>query len=240
MYQKWVTFLLLFLPGCWAQSQVPDTAFVATSRNHVILQHEEVLKAQSRLNNGTRYVAPVNSFEEHPWFASEDWLTGSVYYDGELFDGVALMLDLSRDLLISEHYPSGQPIALISEKVRSFTLAGHFFENIDNASVNNSLPGSGFYEILYPGETRLIARRQKLQKQEIKDLAVEIYYDERSRYFIFKNGVYFPVKGRSTALRVLKDKKPEIKRYLRQANLSFASDREPLLRAIAEFYDTLR
>lgn len=236
-----LSVLLLFCcaVGAFPQSQ-SDTTFVLTAKNNAVSLYKHALRAQSRLNNGSKYRAAEHSLEQHPYFLSEDWITGSVFYDGEYFSNVPLMYDLNQGVLVSEHYPSGNAIQLVDQKLRNFTLEGHYFEKIDIESVANSLPKTDFYDILYAGKTKVVAHRQKLLRKEIESSTIEISYDEKYRYFIFGEGVYFPVKSKASALKRMTDKKHELKRFLKQNRISFFKNRELMLKRLAEYYDSLK
>ncbi|MEX1239125.1 MAG: hypothetical protein WEB30_05390 [Cyclobacteriaceae bacterium] len=216
-----------------------DTTFVSAVKENTISLYKQALRAQSRLNNGSKYRATGHSLEQHPYFLSEDWIAGSVFYDGEFFGDVFLMYDLNQGVLVTEHYPSGNSIELVDQKLRNFTLQGHYFERIDIESVANSLPKTDFYDILYGGESKVVAHRQKLLRREIESGTIEISYDEKYRYFIFRNGVFFPVKSKGSALKVMSDKKQELKRFHKQNRASFFKNRELMLKRLAEYYDSL-
>ena len=216
------------------------TTFLSKARENTVSLYKQVLRAQSRLNNGRKYRASTHSLEEHPYYLSEDWITGSGFYDGEYFTDVSLMYDLQQRVLVTEQYPSGNAIELVGEKLRSFTLQGHYFEKINADSVANSLPKTDFYEILYAGETKVVAHRQKLLRNEIESRTIETTYDEKYRYFLFRNGVFFPVKSKGSMLKLMSDKKQELKRFIRLNKASFLLDRELMLKRVAEYYDSIK
>jgi hypothetical protein len=234
------TLILAVLLSNWLSvfaQKVSDTSFVASAKKYVIDLHENSLRTQSRLYNGSRYVDPPFTSEEYPFLSSDDWVTGSVFYDGELFENIPLMYDLMNQVVVAEHFPSGHSIRLIPEKLQWFTLEGRLFERIENSSVQNSLPETGFYEVLYNGNTKLIARRIKYQRERIEDRQVHYWYEPRYRYFTLLNGVYFPVKSKGSILKLMAHKKQEINRMLRQQGIVFGREKERALQAIVNFYD---
>ncbi|MEX2232300.1 MAG: hypothetical protein WD824_09075 [Cyclobacteriaceae bacterium] len=217
-----------------------DTTYLSASIQNTTKLYRKAIGVQARLYNGSKYLAPDHTLEEHPYFFSEDWIIGDVFYDGEYFQNVPLMHDLSTSQLITEHFSSGHAIQLVQEKLQHFSMSGHYFEKIENESVGGSLPQTAFYDILYPGRTKVVARRQKFLREKIESSTIHRSFDEKNRYFIFKNGVFFPVKSKASVFRILRDKKQEMKKFLKQQNVSFKDDRELALKNLAEYYDTLR
>jgi hypothetical protein len=241
MHKTSTLFILLFLSCTYGRPQSrTDTTFLISAKENALQLHQQALRSQARLYNGSKYRAPQQTFEEHPNLASEDWITGSVFYDGELFQDVSLIYDVTTDVLVTDHFPSGHPIQLISDKIDYFTLGNRLFERIGVESVNNSLPRTGFYEILYDGATKVVALRQKLRREKIESTRVFVLYESRDRYFLFRNGVFFPVKSKSSILKLLEDRKQELKRFIKQRNLLISSNRELTLKSLAEYYDTLQ
>ena len=241
MGRKAFLTLLLLLCGLSAFPQIlKDTTFISAAIQNTANLYHKAIGAQARLYNGSKYLAPDHTLEQHPYFLSEDWIMGDVFYDGEAFRQVPLMLDLYNGQLITEHYSSGHAIQLVKEKLHHFTIEGHYFEKIENDSVAGSLPQTDFYDILHGGTTKLVAKRQKFIREQIVSNVVERSFDDRNRYFLFKNGVYFPVKSKSSVLKLMSDRKQEMKKFLKQQPESTTKNRELLMKSLAEYYDTLK
>jgi hypothetical protein len=236
-----------FLPGLMALfinipalPQASDSAFVIVAQDNAKKLHQAALGSQARLYNGSKYREPELAPDFHPFFSSEDWITGSIYYDGEYFENVPLMYDLLNDAVITEHLPSGQAIQLIREKISLFSIGGHRFEKISDES-RQSLPGTpDFLDVLYDGESKIVALRQKFRRDNIEGGKVHVTYEEKNRHFILRNGVFFPVKSKASLLKILSDRKQELKKHARQKGIFFSRDREGALQSLAKYYDTLR
>ena len=241
MGRKSFICILLLISGPTAFSQpAKDTTFITVAVQNAVKLYRNALGAQARLYNGSKYDAPDHTLEQHPYFFSEDWLEGDVFYDGEYFAKIPIMFDLHNRQLITEHHPSGHAIQLVPEKLLRFSIAGHFFEKIENEAVANSLPRTGYYDILYSGETKVVAQREKMLREQIENTEIERFFEEKNRYFIFKNGVFNPVKSKSSVLKLLADKKPDLRKFLKQQRVSFSADRELAMKRLAEYYDTLK
>ncbi len=230
--------ILLSSTTAFSQRSAGDTTFITAATQNTIQRYQQAIGVQSKLNNGSKYLPPEQDVDEHPYFLSEDWITGDVYYDDELFTDVPLMYDLYSGQLITEHSASGHAIQLIFEKVSHFTMEDHVFEKIDNESVNGSLPETGFYDILHAGQTKVVSRRQKLQSEEIYSTYIEVTYDEKYRYFLFKNGIFFPVNNKASVLKILSDEKQSLKRFLKTNKIKFSENKDLALKSMAAFYDS--
>ena len=230
----------MLLTGGTALSQhATDTAFVAAAKEYAIRLHDTELRSQSALYNGRKYIPPVYEPESHPYFSLDDWITGAVYYDGEYFENVYLMFDLYKEAVVAEHFPSGHAIQLVGDKVQYFEIDGHRFEKIHNDSVGNSLPSTGFYDVLHPGTTKVVARRLKIRREEIRDMYVSTFYEEKNRYFVLKNDVFFPVRNKASLLKILADRRRALKRFLKDQKIKFSQNKELALITIAQYYDSL-
>jgi hypothetical protein len=225
--------------AAFAQSSA-DTAFVSAAIQNTVARYHEAIGGQAKLYNGSRYPDHDGSLDEHPFFLSEDWVMGDVFYDGEFFQGVPLMYDIVSGQLVTEHLFSGHPIQLVWGKLEHFSLSGHDFEKIENQTVGNSLPKTGFYDILYRGNTQVIALHQKIRRERIQTQSIEISFPEKTHYFIFKNGVFFQVQSKASVFKVLEDEKQALKRYLKSNHIIFSLNRESALTAMAELYDNLK
>ena len=236
MEQKILLWLFVLASSSSAYPQAGgDSTFLHAAVANTINIYKKTMGMQARLYNGSRYVPPDYTLEEHPYFRFDDWSTGDVFYDGEYFQDVPLMYDLQTDQLITEHLSSGQPIRLVWDKIQYFTIGGHHFRKISNAT--NGLPDTGLYDVLYAGPTMVVAKRQKLPREEIEAATIIRRFEERTRYFIFRDGAFHPVKTKTSVLNVLEDRKQVLKKLLKQQGGRFADNREGLLKMLAETYD---
>ncbi len=232
-----VSLLACFLFLQQAYPQAKDTAFLAEAMRNSVAQYTRSMHGQANLYNGSEYREPRRTNDQHPYFVSEDWLEGSVLYDNDWYDHIPLQYDITRDIVITEMYTNGNPMVLVDAKVGGFSVGGHRFRKMIRDTLN-ALPETGFYDVLYDGKTRVIARRQKSTQERIESLTVTINFEERNRYFILQNGRYHAVKSKRSVLTVLENRQGDLKKFLRANGVKYRKDRETALRKMAEFYDT--
>ena len=197
------------------------------------------LGAGSHLLNGVQYKEYNAHLDDvgHPYFASDDWVDGSVHYDGDVYEPVAILYDLVKEKVVIEHPYAGIKLELISEKIKYFSMPGHRFVRLDADTIKNSSISTGFYDLLYDGRTKFYVKRQKEQKEQIVAGDLQVQFSEKDRFYIFKKGLYVPVKTKSSVLNVLKDRKTEVRKYIRKNKIHFRKSREEAITRVVSFYD---
>lgn len=227
----------LFLSTMVYAQTVPDTAFVARSIEVARNVHIEKTKKQSPLYNGTQYSIYNPTEEEHPYFLSDDWIDGTIVYSGEQFDNISLMYDISLDKVIAEHF-AGAALEMITAKVTTFTLNGHVFRRFKKSDDQRQSIKDGFYEVLYDGQTKILKRHVKVFTQMIRDRAVVNDYEEKRYFYVVKNNAFYQVSSRGSLIKILSDRKRELRRYSRENRLPGGKNDDTLIK-LAAYYDTL-
>jgi hypothetical protein len=234
-------FILLIVPlgTAHAQPHAADTIFLLSAMKNARDLYSRSLGVSSHLLNGVQYKEYNPHFDDegHPYFASDDWVEGSVYYDGQWYDGVAILYDLVKEKVVIEHPFAGIKLELISEKINCVTLPGHRFVRLDADTIKDSPIRTGLYDLLYDGPTKFYVKRQKQQKDEIAGHEIQVKFSENDRLYIYKKGLYIPVKSKSSLLHVLGDRKTEIRKYIRKSKIHFRRGREEAIARVVSFYD---
>jgi hypothetical protein len=241
MLKTFSTICLLILSAS-AFSQIDgDTLFYKEALKNSLAVYAKTEFREASLYNGCQYLRPEQSSDdEHPYFKVDDWAIGAVEYDGEIFENVPLLYDLWNDKVITEHYRNASEIELIAEKLSGFTIAEYSFRRIENEAVGNSPPQTGYYQILYDGPSRTIAHWKKNVLRTTSETGVVIDFDEKIKYYILKNGRYFPVKGKASALKLFSDEKKPLKQFIISSKLRFDNNPAAAIARVSEFYDTLK
>jgi hypothetical protein len=191
------------------------------------------------LYSGSEYLEPTRTNEQHPFYLDSDWIDGAVHYNGDWYRNVSLLYDITSDKLVTEYYFNGNPMLLVKEKLDQFSLGQRYFKKFFKEDFKNSLPATGFYEVLYNGQTMLIARREKKMQDRIEGMKVQIDFEEKYRYFILRNGEFLPIRSKKSMYKLLEDKKQELKQRVREEKLNFKLNREQSFSRMAALYDSL-
>jgi hypothetical protein len=224
--------LLLAATAAWSQPFKSDTSFVAAATSHAVKFYTNAIQGQAQLYNGSDYAEYRSLQDEHPYFGTDDWVYGTVFYDGYLYENVPLLYDISTDQLLTETYYSSSIMKLIKDKITYFTLPGKKFVNQPDTTIS-----PGFYELLYDGKTKVYARHSKLLQETLSSQEIIHSFDEKTRYYIYKNNIYIHVKSKGSVLDVFGDRKREVSQYINKSKIRFRKNREQYITRLAEFYD---
>ncbi len=219
---------------CYGQQNKVDTAFLALSKTKSIELYSQAFLNQSRLYNGSDYIIYQSHDEEHPYFKIEDWTNGSIVYEGELYNNVDLLYDISSDNVIIEHN-RGNPIKLLDEKIQSFSLLSHKFVRLKGDETNKI--SEGFYDQLYDGPSKVYAKHWKIYQESLDQGEVIPRFEEGNQHYIVKKGIFYAVKSKGSVLQVFDDRKQDVKDFIRKNHIRFKTDREKAIVSITEFYD---
>ena len=165
-------------------------------------------------------------------------LNGTVTINDRLFRDVLLSFDIFKDEIIAMN-ENGMMIQLNKEWIDEFSidynLRKYRFRNLDSDSLGNI---DGYVNVLFDDELALVVKYRK----EIVMLAVENKYDEFSqihRLYLRKDSVYYPIRGRRDLLKHLKDKKKQLKSFIRTNSLQVMKKNPDSFVPVLEYYTNL-
>ena len=191
------------------------------------------------LYNGLQYYIYDSPSDEHQFYRTEEWEIGSVFYGGQLFRGVPLLYDIVKDQLVARYKQGFGNVTLQSQKVGYFTVPGHTFVRVEADTGRVEGLRTGFYDQLYTGKTKVVARRVKERQQDLSDRKVTINFPQKDVYYLYQAGEYHPVRTKKSVLTYLADQKRPLKKYLRDRHLTFRDNRQAAILALARHYDEL-
>lgn len=183
--------------------------------------------------NGQRYHFYDWKEKEHQFFETNEWRTGSVFYDGQQFGPAPFLYDIFLDQVVVRQVIRNNVIRLQSEKIGSFTIGEKRFVRLPKTEAMQE----GFYEILHEGPTRILVRRRKHREEKIESMKVEVYYRQTNSCYALKDGQYHPIRSKRDILRLFPDQKSAIRKELRNHDLIFRKNREESLQTIAHLLD---
>ena len=149
---------------------------------------------------------------------------------------------LFSDLLLVKHLGKEGylvPIELYSPKVGAFNLLGHHFLYLKEDILSDF--NSGFYDLLHDGDTvKVLAKRLKKETKGQNSISkLEKRYTQKDKYYLKYKSKYYLVKGKKSYLKVLSDRKGELKLFIRKNKARFRNEYEKQLVEVVQYYNSI-
>jgi hypothetical protein len=223
-----------------AQFSESDSNFYQTVISHAISIYHHTSGDQSGLYNGILYPGYPFVFKSGtPFFDSSRSDTGSVFYDGILYENLPLTYEDLKDVVIVKD--NGYYIELNSKKLNEFTIPGHHFIRLEEKDGNNSGLITGFYELLFKDSIYVLKKTvKKIEDDLSSDNVVEKLITQTDYYYIRKDSSLYLVRNKKDVTAILPDKKKEILQFIKKNKLNFSDDKGSTLVQIATYYEQLR
>lgn len=197
------------------------------------------LDAAAAIYTGNAYIPDRRLSEGHVFFVENGWNKGSVVYGGVYYEDIPVLYDLVKDEIVILYHDGKSKITLHPENVDRFSLLGHSFIRLPHVPIKGRDMAAGFYDLLYDGEAKVLVKRTKLIKEDISSGTFRRFTEQDNRLYIKKGNVFYNVKSKGSVLRVFKDKKRELRKFLKNNKVQFHKDRERAAVEMARYYDTL-
>ncbi len=218
----------------FGQAPKPDSLVLSSSRQFLTQLYDQNLGENTRLYNGIEFIDPFQRkvIEGFPYFVMDDWQDGSIFYDGQLYENIPLLFDIYQSRVLVDHPKSHAKIELITEKIKYFTISDKYFVHLES-------PSAGFYQELYGGETKVYALHYKTIQEKIGEKTMITELVTKRRLYILRDGTYYTITSKKSALNVLKEHKNELNKLLGQEKISFKNNKEHALARMGYYFDQL-
>lgn len=223
-------FFLLFCLGVWVIGTM--------GAQDVVRDYASSAAVQAVIYHGKEQLKYPTSIKNHPYLKSEKYVPGDLSFEGILYKGVKMRLDLYKNELLLLSPDNRYNIVLPSDRVDYAEFHGYhiFYRYPDERSGN--LP-EGYYLRLYEGKCTVLGKWSCILSKMIKDMRLDESFDQSVRYYILKEGVCYTVRSKGSVLRVLKSKKKELARYIKRRKLDFKHAPEEAIVAVVRQYEQL-
>ncbi len=172
---------------------------------------------------------------------SPDFLNGSVTMNGTTFNSRELMLklDLINDelLLLTD---KGSTLQLNKQMVDRFTLSHNkqqlLFRNLEADSLSDL---KGYVHVIHDGKTALYVKYKK--EIRLRDGPGDRdTFIQTQRIYLVKDGIAHQVRNRKNIVRLLKDRKAEVKDFIRTSHVRFSGSNPGSVAPLLKYYDKLK
>lgn len=238
-YGKRINLLLFFIATSWASLHVhaqignEDSSMVSASAAYLKLMGEN-----ASLFNGAEYVSPRQQVDGFPFYGQENQYKGAIYFSGVWYFDLPIHLDLVNDKMLMWSYDGSRLLVLNAEKIEKVKLGERQFVNASLYSSFISSNKTGFYQLVYDGKIKVMAKMQKVIVQKSASDRAFAFYKQFTKYFIVVNEKWSEVGSKNAVLNLLADKRDDLKAYITKEKLNYKKSTEIFLEKIVRFYET--
>ncbi|MDB5120291.1 MAG: hypothetical protein JWN56_1509 [Sphingobacteriales bacterium] len=219
-------------------AQTSDTTIRKSADNRIGTVYPNSFESTYPLYNGTQYLPyPFMINDGIRSFITTEFVPATITYDGKTYVNVKSLYDLVDGNLIIQHFDNFFFIRLHPERVESFTISGHTFIRINADSVNTT-PAAGFYDLLYDGKVKFLAKRSKTLEEKAVASGLERQINESTKYYLRKDNVYYLINGKSDLLKLLKPHDKLSATFIKSQKLKFGKKhKEASILSTVRYYD---
>jgi hypothetical protein len=178
------------------------------------------------------------SYINHPFYLQKEPIKAFLAYDGVDYPEVGLRWDNYKDELIVISKDQRYTIVLIPDRLEEARFLGNDLFYLDV----NKLTGisrSGYYLKLYDNNLKVWAKPSAVLNTEHVDQRVQYSFSFNKRFYIQKGDTLYPVKKLSGVLRVLSEKKKELKQFAKKNKLNVKANPEKAIPDLVNTYEQL-
>ncbi|MDP4283776.1 MAG: hypothetical protein Q8891_05095 [Bacteroidota bacterium] len=188
-----------------------------------IKSYDQYSGAEANIYNGKEYIPYIFNKEGSPFFEKDSLVNGWVSYGGHLYQPIRMQYDVARNQVVILNYDQNSKIYLRNEIIDSFHFLDHLFIPLKE-NLKENLDYTGFYDLLFNGNIRVLAIRQKSYKENIRDNELIRVFYGNDQFYIYKGDKYYKVKNKKEVFKIFSNKKKEIAKRLREQNVKFKKD----------------
>jgi len=232
----------LFNFHCVYAQTLSDSAIYTLSLNQAYTFYKKTIGENLHLFTGNEYVAPSAKGQKllgNPYFLSDQFLDGSIYYDGRYYEQIPMHFQIQDEKLIITHPVTHTPIELLNEKISYFTIGNYEFFKIPAQTASLLHTSKLYYNRLYNGSVIIWALRDKKYTLSAKAEDQTATYKEYDQYYLQKGNNFYSIESEKELLKVLPEKKAELKKFIRLHYLKFNADLEKNLILTVQYYDQI-
>jgi hypothetical protein len=232
-----ILFFLSVQTGLGQYTQ-DDSIMLVKARNNTIQFFLQSMKESSPVYQGREFIPYNPSIKGSPFFMNTEPVNGMLEYNGIEYPNIFFTLDLVADKVVLKNFTNEYLMIAPSEKIRRFNIGNHFFFRPETDIRFRGLNDTGFYEILYPGKTMVVAKKsKKVQYYPGEDMPYQ--FASYNVYYVYDQETFREVSSQKDLLSIYKTKESDVRKFLHTGKINFKRNREETLVKSAKFYDQL-
>jgi len=225
---------------CFYDSKSYGQTEIAEINQNKVVQIKQILKSEIDYDEFTLNGKVVSGFYQaaigHPYFQSNSWRKGSVFFDGKKYENVYLKFNLETNQLICriDKENASYSVELFRDKVSGFTIENEEFQKIYSSKEKNKF---SFFYVISQGKANYLVEYKKYRNNPGNGTMAE--YIEKHTNYVLYNGKLKKFKSKNTLINALEDKKEKIKEYIQAKELIVNQSDVYQIKLLFEYYNNL-
>lgn len=226
----------------FSQVLVTDTALRSPAALAAVSIYQNAMSTQLALYNGPEYNFANPHILGSPFLnENNDWHIWSVAYDGVTYQKVPLRYDLYKNQAVILHYNGVSPLYLIQDKVESFSWDNFNFINLKTGQAALANLSPGYYQAIYNGTSKVLGKYRVELQSVVGNIGATTAGEFRhvKRYYVLVAGTYVEFKNAKGLISILKNKRKELRQYVKTNNIDLKQNPEEAMASLATEYDRI-
>ncbi|WP_343486167.1 hypothetical protein [Allomuricauda sp. d1] len=173
--------------------------------------------ANTSLYNGIELAAKYRlaNDEDHPYYGNQDFVNGSIFYDGSYFSDVKLKLNVYENELLTkiEHELSSGTLILIKNKVDRFYMYSKEYTFLNFKE--NGVDFEGYCEVLFESKNMVLLKKYNKKRFQLLREG-NVFYEfknAKSQYILKFLNSHYLIKNPSDFKNIFPEFKEEYRLY---------------------------
>lgn len=201
--------------------------------------YTRVAGSQAALYTGRQEPRYPAYWEGHPYLVTDEFLTGTLAFDGVIYPEVRMRLNIHIDELVVLTPDQRQFILLPADRVEYARMNGLEIRRLAPTGEKGTLD-AGYYARLREGKYPLWKRARKSTERRAEGMEMIHFFRESADYYLEIGGRFVAVNSKRALLRQLGGRQAELNRFIKRQRLSFnKANREASILAVVAYYESL-
>lgn len=193
------------------------------------------------ITNGLPHTNPYITTIGNSLYFNDQFETGTLTYEGQVYYNVKLKYDIYRDILVLNPFGETENIGInvIATKVSSFSIKEKNFVNIDRKDPELPEFTAGYYEEnkILPDFIFYIKYRKNQQKL-IKEDRIFYHFRDKTTFFLDLKSRIYSINTKNDIIRLFPDQKKEINGFYLMNRELKKSDLNQFMRNLMKYIST--
>jgi len=203
---------------------------------------DRIYGSDDLLLNGPNFYPSHYGAAGHPYFATDKWSSGSIYFNEHVYEKIPFKYNLEiNEIILQAEKITGaiEEIILNSSFVDSFRIDDHIFINAQIIDETRNLH-TGYVELLYSKRMLFLVKHKKSFASVYNDKTPMGKYNTHNPvyYIIYENNIT-KIANRKAFLTYFEEYKKEIKKYLKKHKLRFKEASNAQLYSLMKYCDEI-